>query len=92
LRRPQIRYDLLDRNRVLREEGASRPLIIEEPHVRKQARIEQSLTVKGVLTADDAGDLTFGEPSITEAETAPAPVDDATATRGDATSIAILLS
>jgi hypothetical protein len=41
---------------------------MEEPQVRKE-RIEQSLTVKRVVTADTEGGLTLGEPSITETET-----------------------
>jgi hypothetical protein len=75
LRRPQIPYDLYDRHPRRRDE----PPTTEEPQVRK-GRIEQSLTVKRVVTADTEGGLTLGEPSTSETETDSATGDDATST------------
>jgi hypothetical protein len=57
---PDARYRLYPENRERR-----RASIVEDPEAREE-RIEQSLSVKRVVTADGEGGLTLGEPLITE--------------------------
>jgi hypothetical protein len=72
LRRPFISYARYERHPLKGRESR-----IEGPQVRKE-RIEQSLTVKQVVTSNAEGGLTLGgEPSITETDSAAATVDNA---------------
>jgi hypothetical protein len=61
---PDERYRRYHPNRDRR-----RTSIVEDPEAREE-RIEQSLAVKRVLTADAEGGLTLGEPLITETDLA----------------------
>jgi hypothetical protein len=68
---PDARFRIYHENRDRR-----RTPIVEDPEVREE-RIEQSLAVKRVVTADAEGGLTLGEPLITETDSATG--DDASA-------------
>jgi hypothetical protein len=72
LRRPFISYARYERHPTRGREPR-----IEGPQIRKE-RIEQSLTVKRVVTSDAEGGLTLGgEPSMTETDSSAATGDDA---------------
>jgi hypothetical protein len=68
---PDARFRVYPENRDRR-----RTSVVEDPQAREE-RIEQSLAVKRVVTADAEGGLTLGEPLITETD--PATGDDTSA-------------